>query len=262
MVQTTHVTLATATGLLRLALLVHVGAGMVGLVTGFIAVSVAKGEWLHRKSGMMFVYAMVTMGVMASGIAAYEQKMTTIIGGPFTAYLVFTALTAVRPLAHEPRRLAPWLMALAFAMALFNIVLGIEALGRPGMSMDGVPAPMIFFLASVAVMAGVGDWRMIRAGGIRGTKRIARHLWRMCFGLFIASGSFFFGQTRFLPKPMRIPALVAIPALAPLVILIYWMWRVRVRGRLPAWSLKRAADRRVPAPEVTNELAMAKSAGQ
>lgn len=31
---------------------------------------------------------------------------------------------------------------------------------------------------------------MIRAGGIRGTRRLARHLWRMCFGLFIASGSF------------------------------------------------------------------------
>src|SRR5690349_3676522 len=98
MAQTTHVTLATATGGLRLALLVHIGAGMVGLVTGFIALFVAKGGWLHRKSGMLFVYAMITMGVMASGIAAYEGKMSTVAGGPFTAYLVFTALTAVRPL--------------------------------------------------------------------------------------------------------------------------------------------------------------------
>jgi hypothetical protein len=242
--QTTHVTLATATGLVRLALLTHVGAGMVGIVTGFVAVFATKGARLHRKSGMLFVYAMVAMGVVASGLAAYEGKMTTVVGGPFTAYLVFTALIAVRPLDHEPRGLAPGLMVLAFGVALFNVVLGIQALGLPKMTMGGVPAPMIFFMGSIALMAGIGDWRMIRAGGIRGTKRIARHLWRMCFGLFVASGSFFLGQTRFFPKPMRSPLLLAIPALAPLVILIYWMWRVRVRGRLPVWLLKGAADYR------------------
>jgi uncharacterized iron-regulated membrane protein len=39
---------------------------------------------------------------------------------------------------------------------------------------------------------------------------------------------------RFFPRPVRIPMLLSIPALAPLAMLIYWMWRVRVRGRLPA----------------------------
>jgi uncharacterized membrane protein len=232
--QVTHVTLATATGVLRLALLVHISAGMVGLVTGFMALFVAKGGWLHRKSGMLFVYAMITMGAMASGIAAYEGKLGTVMGGPFTIYLVFTGLTAVRPLDYEPRRVAWGLMLLAFALGLFNILVGIEALGRPKMMMDGAPAPMILFLGSVLLMAGIGDWRMLRAGGIRGTKRIARHLWRMCFGIFIASGSFFLGQMRFFPRPVRIPMLLSIPALAPLAMLIYWMWRVRVRGRLPA----------------------------
>jgi hypothetical protein len=150
-------------------------------------------------------------------------------------------LIAVRPLDHEPRHLATSLMMLAFGLALYNLVLGITALGRPHMAINGVPGPMILFMGSIAFMAGVGDWRMIRGGGIRGTKRIARHLWRMCFGLFIASGSFFLGQMKFFPKPVRIPMLMAIPALAPLVMLIYWMWRVRARGRLPAWSLKNAA---------------------
>jgi hypothetical protein len=233
MEQTTPVTLATATGLLRAALLVHVGAGMVGLVTGFGAVFAAKGGRFHRKSGVIFVYAMITMGLMASAIAAYEGRLNLVIGGPFTAYLVFTAMTAVRPLDHEPRGIAVSLMLLAFALALINIGAGIDALGRPKMMVNGVPAPMILFLGTVALLAGVGDLRLIRAGEIRGTKRIARHLWRMCFGLFVASGSFFLGQMRFFPRAVRIPWLLAIPALAPLVILVYWMWRVRIRGRLP-----------------------------
>jgi hypothetical protein len=33
-----------------------------GIVTGFVALWAAKGEWLHRKSGLLLVYAMVVMG--------------------------------------------------------------------------------------------------------------------------------------------------------------------------------------------------------
>jgi uncharacterized membrane protein len=230
----THVTLATATGLLRVALLIHVAAGMAGLLTGFAAVLAVKGERLHRKSGTIFVYAMVTMGLVGLGIAAYEGKVSSMIGGLFTAYLVFTAMTAARPLDLETRAVAVSLMLLVFALAVADIAMGVQALRRPTMTVDGVPAPMIFFMGSVAFMAGVGDLRLLLSGGLRGAQRIARHSWRMSFGLFVASGSFFLGQMRFFPSALRIPWLLAVPALAPLVILVYWMWHVRVRGRLPA----------------------------
>src|SRR5215831_1551708 len=230
----THVTLATATGLIRVALLVHVAAGMAGLLTGFAAVFAAKGGRLHRKSGMIFVYAMVTMGLFGLAIAAYEGKPSSVIGGLFTAYLVFTAMTAARPLDLETRAVTVSLMLLVFALAVADVTLGVQAIRRPTMTVDGVPAPMIFFMGSVASLAGVGDLRLLLSGGISRARRIARHSWRMCFGLFIASGSFFLGQMRFLPSALRIPWLLAVPALAPLVVLLYWMWRVRGRGRLPA----------------------------
>jgi hypothetical protein len=238
---TTRVTLATATGLLKGALLVHVGAGTVGLVTGFVAVLAAKGGSLHRKTGSIFVYAMMTMGLVASAIALYEGRFSLAIGGPFTAYLVFTAMTTVRPLDGETRTLAIALMLLAFTLAFVDIGVGVVALGRSMMMVDGVPAPMVVFIGSVALAAAVGDMRLIRAGRIQGAKRIARHLWRMCFGLFVASGSFFLGQMRFLPSALRIPWLLSIPALAPLALLLYWMWRVRIRGRLTSLTLSTVA---------------------
>ena len=238
--QTTHVTLATATGLVRWALLIHIGAGMVGLVTGFLALFVAKGGRLHRQSGTIFVYAMITMGILASGIAAYEGNTTTVLSGPFTAYFVFTAFAAVRPLHDNWRRMAIALMVIPLSVALLNLGFGTLLISRSVMFRNGIPVPMILFMGVIALLAAIGDWRMIRAGGITGTKRVARHLWRMCFALFIASGSFFFGQIKFLPQPLRKPMLVAIPALAPLALLLYWMWRVRVRGRLPVWTVRRA----------------------
>ena len=44
-------------------LTVHIIAGALGILSGFLALSAAKGGSLHRKSGGVFVYAMVTMGL-------------------------------------------------------------------------------------------------------------------------------------------------------------------------------------------------------
>jgi hypothetical protein len=85
---------------------------------------------------------------------------------------------------------------------------------------------------TVLLLAAVGDLRAIRQGGLRGSRRLARHLWRMCFGLFIATGSFFLGQMKFIPQPLRIMPLLLGLAFAPILFLFYWMWRVRVRNRL------------------------------
>ena len=46
---------------MRLTLLIHILAGALGLAFGYVALYSAKGATLHRKSGMLFVYAMVTM---------------------------------------------------------------------------------------------------------------------------------------------------------------------------------------------------------
>src|SRR5688500_16946583 len=86
--------------------------------------------------------------------------------------------------------------------------------------------------AGVGLLASVLDLRMIRAGGLpnlRGATRIARHLWRMCFALFIAALSFFIGQAQVFPKPIRIRPLLALPVLLVLVTMFYWLWRVRIR---------------------------------
>jgi hypothetical protein len=54
----------------------------------------------------------------------------------------------------------------------------------------------------------------------------------MCFALFIAALSFFIGQAHVFPKPIRIPGLLALPVLAVLVTMLYWLWRIRIRRSL------------------------------
>ena len=75
----------------------------------------------------------------------------------------------------------------------------------------------------------IGDLRVVRSGTLRGAPRLARHLWRMCFALAIAALSFFVGQAKVFPKPIRILPLLAVPLLAVLVTMFYWLWRARIR---------------------------------
>lgn len=228
-----RLTLAASTGLPFLSLAFHVAAGTVGLVSGWVALAARKGGTVHRRAGLVFVSAMIAMGLSAVGISLYEGK-PAVAGGAAAAYLIFTAWTAVRPLpgAGQGANLALLVLPLLFGIAGFFEA--VETLDLPGRQRDGVPAGMQFFLATVFTLAAVGDIRMIRAGGVQGTRRIARHLWRMCFGLFIASGSFVAQLIRmpFIPASLRSITVILILSAGPLIALVYWMWRVRLRQNL------------------------------
>jgi uncharacterized membrane protein len=223
--------LATATGLPFLALAFHFGTGLIALAAGFLGLAVRKGGTWHRRVGLVFVSAMIATGITATGIAVYEGRLSN-IGGAFLVYLVFTAYTTVKPLRGAGRRVDIALMVFAFAFAAAGFARAFTVLGAPGHQIEGVPAGMMFFMATIVLLAAIGDLRMIRAGGIQGPRRLARHLWRMSFGVFIASGSFLLGQMKFIPEPIRITPLLLALAVSPLVVLLYWMWRVRLKQNL------------------------------
>jgi hypothetical protein len=125
-------------------------------------------------------------------------------------------------------------------MALLAIVGGMKAFNKPGLSAGGVPfrtiGVMSFVLATVLTLAAVGDLRIMRFGMPRGGPRLARHLWRMCFALFIAAGSFFSIRERvakILPEPFTTAPMRVLPILLLFAAMFYWLWRVRGRRTLP-----------------------------
>jgi hypothetical protein len=206
---------------------------LVSIVAGTIALSVAKGGQLHKQSGLIFTWAMIVLGLSAAAIGTYEKRPGQVFAGLLAAYLVFSAMTTVKPMARIGQRFNVVLMVLAFGYAVSSLYGGMTEWLDPTVKVIGRPRvvpPLV--VGSVILLAAIGDLRAIRAGGLRGSRRLARHLWRMCFGLFIATGSFFLGQMKFVPEPVRIVPLLLVLAFAPILFLIYWMWRVRVRGRL------------------------------
>lgn len=213
---------------MTMTLVVHILAGGMGLISGYVALYSAKGATLHRKSGILFVYAMLAMSLLGMVIAAGRNvaPAINIPAGLLTSYLVITALMTVRPPMTGSRWLNPALMLVALGVTLADLTFTIEAFANGG-KRDGMPAFPFIMFGVVGLLATIGDLRMMRSGPLQGAKRLARHLWRMCFALFIAAMSFFIGQAKVIPEPYRNRGLLALPVLAVLLTMFYWLWRVR-----------------------------------
>jgi hypothetical protein len=198
---------------------------------------------VHRKSGLVFVYAMLLMATTGAVMAALQGGEGSVIAGVITSYLVITALATVSPPAGWSHRLDVGLMVLAVSVGLISLTLGFDTLASPtGKRADGLPPFPFFMFGTVGLVAGAGDIRMIRSAGLVGASRLARHLWRMSWALWIAASSFFFGQADKFPKALQIMPLLALPVVAVVVTLLYWLWRVRISRSFRGITLPGATE--------------------
>jgi hypothetical protein len=157
-------------------------------------------------------------------------------GGVVAVYFVVTALTTVRPISAWTRRINVAALIVVVVLAAGTIVNGVKAFNNPGLSSGGVPLRIIgvmsFIIATFMILAAVGDLRVMRSGMPSGGRRLARHLWRMCFALLIAAGSFFSIRervARVLPEPLTTLPIRMLPILLVSGAMFYWLWRVRTR---------------------------------
>jgi hypothetical protein len=221
-------------------LLLHIVSGTLGMLSGFVAVFLRKGSREHGIAGNIFVITMLSLGTTGAYMAVLKSQPANILGGLFTFYLVATAwLTARRKDGN--RRMLDWsLLAVIFVIGSAALFWGTEAALSPtGLKYYLPPGPYFMFVV-VAALATVGDVRMLLRGGITGTQRIARHLWRMCFALFIAAASIFLARQHLFPDSMRrIGALVFLSFL-PLLLMIFWLIRVRFANAYKQRAMVRA----------------------
>jgi hypothetical protein len=157
-----------------------------------------------------------------------------------TAYFVGTALTTVRPASSWTRLINAVALTVAVVLAVGCVFRGVRLIDAPGLDPGGVSfrtaGVMSLIVAAVLAMAAAGDVRAMRFGMPRGGPRLSRHLWRMCFALFIAAGSFFSIQervARVLPEPLTTGPMRALPILLLFGAMFYWLWRVRGPRTLP-----------------------------
>jgi uncharacterized membrane protein len=224
------------------AFVLHIGGGATALVSGTVAVFARKGGLLHRRAGTVFVASMFVMAAFAVYLAvAMPDQLVNVFIGTFAAYLVATAWMTVRRTegARSPSDKIALFVSLClcapFAILSFQLATGLAPLFKSAVAFEGPVLVAIYSFTLVLILAAIGDARVVLAGGLSGAPRIARHLWRMCLGLTLATGSAFTnGFARFLPGPYHVPPIFFFPQFLPLLLLVFWMIRVRFTAWRPA----------------------------
>ena len=213
-----------------LLLLAHIGTGIAGIVSGAVALFVRKGSSLHRATGNVFFVSMLTMSASGAYMAAFWQPVAiNVIAGVLTFYLVATARLTVIRKERQVGRLECALLLTALLNGSAAMYLGWEAASSVLASKDGSAGGDYFVFGTVTLLAAAADISVLMRGGIAGAQRVARHLWRMCLPLAIATMSSFVGTPSqvLVPAAIRNSSLKFVPIVVVLGAMIFWLCRVR-----------------------------------
>jgi hypothetical protein len=212
---------------------IHITGGSLALLTGLAAMVLPKGSWGHRKSGNIFFVSMLMLSIAGVILASTKDRnVGNIMAGSVAFYMVATAwATVIRP-AGTTGRAEIALAALGAAGTIAAATFGVLASSSASGAFAGYRPVMYYVFAGIGALATLLDVRMIRRGGLTGSARTTRHLWRMSIAFFMATGSFFFGQPRFVPVWMKETKLFIIAGLLPIAFMLFWLVKVKVWPRV------------------------------
>jgi uncharacterized membrane protein len=211
-------------------LVFHICGGVLGVLTGALALFFRKGSRRHALAGSAFVMTMLCMSESGVYLSIVRSHTGDIMGGVLTLYLIATGWIAARRREMRTDRYDWAALLLVLTIFAVAVTFGLEAAAsQTGLKYGYPPGPYIF-LGLVALIAMVGDVRLLINGGISGAQRIARHLWRMCFGLFIASASIFLARQQIFPSILRRTGVLVLLSFLPLILMVFWLIRVTFTG--------------------------------
>lgn len=208
-------------------LLIHITGGTIGLISGFITVAFRKGSTRHRIAGYVFVAAMLTMASAGVYMAIRKFQPDNVLGGTLTFYLVATGAMVFRPRVSLTRLFDWSALVLGTGVGVAELVCAYRAATSPTGQLYGYPPAPFLIFGSIALLAAAGDLRMFRRISMTRTQTLTRHLWRMCFGLFIASASVFMARARLFPAIMQKSGALIFLTVLPLLLMLFWFIRVR-----------------------------------
>ena len=202
----------------------HIAGGSVAILAGAAAVIARKGSRIHKLAGTWFFGSMLLLGVSASVLEPFRTpEPGSPLIGVLVCYFVLTSWVTARRRDGTTGRfeVAACIVALGMAAAiLWN--------GMSGASTTPVGQGPVFVLAGLSLLAGLGDINVILRKKMTASQRLSRHLWRMCFAFFVATGSFFIGQQDVMPAVVRGSPFLFVLGFAPLGIMLFWLVRIRL----------------------------------
>lgn len=160
---------------------IHTPAGTIGIIASIVILFTRKSTPFHRKMGRWFTASMLIMLTSAFVAALLKNSTGDMMLSAVITYTVFTAWLTTHHKKDETG-------VLEYVALTWIIAIGIAALFlHTGWLLEtGIPN-LYPFWAIFAGLCAFGDIRNIRKGGLTGTQRIIRHVWRLGFSLLWAA---------------------------------------------------------------------------
>ena len=202
-------------------LAVHIASGVAAIGAGSFAATVRKGGRWHARSGTVFFAAMLVLGATAALLEPLRDPPGSPIAGLFVIYFVTTSWVTARRRDGRTGRFEYGAAAVALATAALMLI-GTST----GASRTPVGNGPVYALAGLCALAGALDLKVAIAKVMTPAQRLRRHLWRMLFAFFIATGSFFLGQQQVFPAALRGSPILFGLALLPFAVMAFWLVRL------------------------------------
>jgi uncharacterized membrane protein len=159
-------------------LIAHITSGVISLGAAGVALASDKGTHMHRRSGRIYVTAMLSVSISALLLALQAMNGFLLMVSVFTFYLIFTGWRAATARNGTESRFDR-------AVGIGVTLVGIGMVGRGALLLSsGITHPSITLIVfgMISTVMPIMDWRHWARGPIVGRSRIARHLSRMLGG--------------------------------------------------------------------------------
>ncbi|MEM9619929.1 MAG: hypothetical protein AAF936_18395 [Pseudomonadota bacterium] len=210
----------------------HIGSGALAVAAGALALGARKGAATHIGAGRMFAVAMIISSALGAvlGLIKVDEFFITFHAGVLSLTLILSSWLTARTREGRPGRASLAVGIVNFINAAGLIAAGVYAQSAPDGLLFGFHATDYFFLSGMAGVAALCDISILFRKTLSDHHRVARHLWRMCLGFFIAAGSAFTGPgAEAFPKAVRASGVLSAPELIIFVLMLFWLARTLLR---------------------------------
>ena len=211
-------------------LFLHIGGGAVGLIAGATASLSSKGGNVHRKAGRVFLVSMFIAYLIGAAVAPFltEGQRPNFVAGILALYLLVTGVMAARRRDFRAGTSEKIGLVIALLITGLGFLFMYAGANSPSGTVDGSPPEAFLVFIVAGSMAAAGEVNVHVRRELSDMARKVRHLWRMCFSFFIASGSLFLGQPQVFPDWFNASFLPALLALAPILVMLVWVIKIRL----------------------------------
>lgn len=210
-------------------LALHICAGAIALLAGYAVIIAKKGRAAHKYLGRVYVLGMLALGSTGTYIAIVREVPLSMLNGLVLCYFVLSSLNTIWQPQKQVNIWDEFLFAFASLITIGFVLYSYQTTQVVNGQLGGFGTTAYIVFGSVMTVCATADLRYIKRGGLAGSSRLARHLWRMFFPLLMSTAAFFLGQAKHLPDSIQRIELLLIPVALVVLSGIYWFVKVNIQ---------------------------------